>query len=216
MTNSLEDESVVSDCDAATVRNFAMRKRLMPCEHLTDKELYIKLKPRLDALVDPVTLMWRGGKTNLHPLMGIATEKGRADFEAGLRSNQHATYLATHIVMLLDGNYPTADGQSASHLCHESLCMNPRHLVWESRRQNLARNACIHAGRCLSVEEYATRGEQQKLAALREGRKHHPPRNTKKDPCNPPCLVGVHGHRLFRDGRKTAEAARKRRFDETE
>lgn len=40
------------------------------------------------------------------------------------------------------------DGIEVSHLCHNSLCVNPQHLSYEPHQVNTIRRACVNAGRC--------------------------------------------------------------------
>ena len=36
-----------------------------------------------------------------------------------------------------------------SHLCHHGLCINPAHIVWESKYKNFGRNICVTSARHL-------------------------------------------------------------------
>lgn len=39
-------------------------------------------------------------------------------------------------------------GMDVSHLCHNSLCVNPQHLTYEPHQVNRIRSACVRAGQC--------------------------------------------------------------------
>lgn len=198
--------------DAAISSNFTMRKRLMVCEHLTDQELYVELKPRILAATDADTLMWRGKINNSGaPLIKFRHSRHCTDGNERPGLAARMNYRVAHIVMLLDGNYPTADKQEASHICHEALCLDPSHLIWESHRRNGVRNACIHAGKCLSPEEFASRVHWRKDPRSKEGGYYEKAPSREKSPCSPPCLINVHGPRRLHDGRSIAAAAPRKR-----
>jgi len=40
---------------------------------------------------------------------------------------------------------------TASHLCHNSLCHNPKHIVWERLDVNQGRRGCAGPGRCFHI-----------------------------------------------------------------
>ena len=40
------------------------------------------------------------------------------------------------------------DLMDVSHLCHEKLCINPDHLVFERHSENMSRDACFRLGSC--------------------------------------------------------------------
>ena len=42
----------------------------------------------------------------------------------------------------------TQSGMDVSHLCHNTLCVNPQHLSYEPHQTNTVRRACISAGTC--------------------------------------------------------------------
>jgi len=43
---------------------------------------------------------------------------------------------------------PHAIGLEASHLCHKPVCLIPDHLIWETRKHNMARNSCRSSRLC--------------------------------------------------------------------
>lgn len=58
------------------------------------------------------------------------------------------------------------DGETVSHLCHNNLCHNPKHLVVEDLDVNKARNGCPgptggcqHVPKCLMQGPFATNGD---------------------------------------------------------
>jgi len=60
-----------------------------------------------------------------------------------LRVNWNGGKVMAH-VMVLENLRPCPDGATdASHLCGNSECCNPLHLVWESRQDNVARRGCV-------------------------------------------------------------------------
>ena len=44
-------------------------------------------------------------------------------------------YTATHVALAVDGR-PRPDGLHALHSCHNSLCVNPKHLRWGTKLEN--------------------------------------------------------------------------------
>ena len=198
--------------DDEILANFAKRQRFHNCEHLTDKELFEILRPRIMAQIDPQTLMWKGCVNNVGvPVIGFASDHFHERVANGETKCRTIVYTVTHLVMLLAGNYPVADDQQASHLCHERLCCDPSHLIWESGTRNSVRNACIKAQHCLSQEEYAVRCYWQVDRGMHSGGALRQVRKSWqfKMPCEPSCLVGIHGARKLKDGRYKAAQAPK-------
>ena len=66
-----------------------------------------------------------------------------AERAAGLRKTTHISYNYLQVKLLAAGIVPLIPGQDVSHLCHDRECTNVAHLVYESRGDNSARNACI-------------------------------------------------------------------------
>ena len=58
-----------------------------------------------------------------------------------LARNYRPHRVACHIGPLCD-NFPYFDGAEASHLCHNSLCFNPLHIVFEPSKINRSRYCC--------------------------------------------------------------------------
>lgn len=46
------------------------------------------------------------------------------------------------IAMLWNNKIPPSNDVEASHLCNHTWCLNPEHLVWETRATNAARKNC--------------------------------------------------------------------------
>lgn len=67
---------------------------------------------------------------------------------------QRVTFLAAIIELFVsrDGNLETWIAQlmtdTASHLCHNSMCVDPFHIVRETIAENSYRNSCVFANRC--------------------------------------------------------------------
>jgi hypothetical protein len=67
-------------------------------------------------------------------------------------------------------------GQHASHLCHQPTCINPDHIVVETKEKNEGRKACKKAGSIIITE---WKGEELVL----------PPNNDCR--CEPPCIYMI-------------------------
>lgn len=68
---------------------------------------------------------------------------------------------ACRLMCLLIHGEPPNDGQlwEASHLCEDNwLCCNPDHLLWETKKENMARRAERRRREALEID-YDTRGE---------------------------------------------------------
>lgn len=60
-----------------------------------------------------------------------------------------STFTAAHIVCLNNGKCPATEVDECSHLCHQNGCLEPTHLVWESKDNNGRREACKHKQECI-------------------------------------------------------------------
>ena len=63
------------------------------------------------------------------------------------------SYIIRHREQYPDGILPSVDDEgrklNVSHLCHNSLCVNPDHLTMETQAINNDRKSCKCSGRCL-------------------------------------------------------------------
>ena len=84
--------------------------------------------------------LWTGRKTNSgYPRISI-TIKGKVSCD-----------VLVHRLVYFIG-HPQDTGSTSmdvSHRCHTKLCVNPDHLLLESRRENNARKACARRGKCM-------------------------------------------------------------------
>lgn len=129
---------------------------------------------------------------------------------AGLRNTACGTYNYLQLKLRFNGILPLRRGLQVSHLCHDGACTDVRHLVYESPRDNIARNACIHAGHCSDTKQKP--GYDGTYKAVR----------IPKPACDPACIFGVHGKRKLHDGSIAGRAnsrkmrSRSHEDDETE
>lgn len=120
---------------------------------------------------------------------------------AGLRNHTTVHYNYLHIKLRANNIVPLRPGLEVSHLCHDRDCTDVTHIIYETRKDNNARNSCIHFGKCC-LTKYKQGGFHQLIP---------------KPPCNPPCLVGVHGKRKLHDGSRAKIAStRKKRAASTD
>lgn len=68
--------------------------------------------------------------------------------------DNRTTILSSHVVLCNAGNFPTAENNECSHLCHDRGCINPLHLRWEPRMINRNRNHCKTQGFCSGHEGF--------------------------------------------------------------
>lgn len=54
----------------------------------------------------------------------------------------------TPLVLIDSGRRPTKPGLTASHLCHDPMCLLAEHLVWETQAINTVRTGCKKANKC--------------------------------------------------------------------
>lgn len=55
----------------------------------------------------------------------------------------------SHLVLVNDQHFPTERRNVASHLCHNSLCVDVAHLEWSSSNDNQRREMCHEEGVCM-------------------------------------------------------------------
>lgn len=67
-------------------------------------------------------IRWPYGNNGSHPTMTLGTKR-----------------MYAHVIACVAGKGERPDGTEASHLCGHSLCINPRHLAWESHAFNCKR-----------------------------------------------------------------------------
>ena len=118
-----------------------------------------KVLGRLHAKTDPDPkgahgcLLWTGAKwhsglygVTSNPFCLLSDSKPR-------RIGVHRLfYILKHIISYPDGELPRIDGDSntinISHLCHNSLCVNPDHLTLETQAINNERKMCKGSNHC--------------------------------------------------------------------
>ena len=69
------------------------------------------------------------------------------------KSRQYTHRLA---YMFKIGNFRLPRGLDVSHICHNSLCVNPAHLSSEPHHINNNRIQCVNEGRCFGHQQYKT------------------------------------------------------------
>jgi len=90
-----------------------------------------------------------GSRGSYPNILRRGAEHARAEVASGERKTNAVMYTCSHIVLVANGRVPRAIGLQASHLCHETKCLNIDHLVWEYRYDNLRRNRCIGESACI-------------------------------------------------------------------
>lgn len=101
----------------------------------------VRFRLDLHKTVDPLkgcwkTSHWKSGHPNGYKRMRIGP--------ASHRLNPYIHHMALLAYGRITDLYDLADnhGLQASHLCHESDCFNPDHIVIESSQSNKRRNDC--------------------------------------------------------------------------
>lgn len=62
----------------------------------------------------------------------------------------NCTFIVTHVVLVAAGKFPTEKQNHASHLCHDNICVNVDHLVWEASSDNNRRERlCRKEKKCI-------------------------------------------------------------------
>ena len=96
--------------------------------------------------------IWKGkisGDRGAYPNVLRRTAFGAADVARGLRKSNAVMFTCSHVVLIANGQHPTSYGMHASHLCHETRCLNIDHIRWELRYINEERNRCIGLHACI-------------------------------------------------------------------
>jgi hypothetical protein len=62
---------------------------------------------------------------------------------------QFRTHRLVCLLWKCGGNLLGGVDLEASHICHEKRCVNPDHLVMESRQENMKRQSCRFLGECV-------------------------------------------------------------------
>lgn len=99
---------------------------------------------------------WIGARNMKNrPQIRFASRRTAEQVQAGLRAKPrkgqagNVSILAYHAVLLKMGKYPTLKRNVCSHLCHNSLCVDPAHLVWSDSNDNDRREKlCRKDGIC--------------------------------------------------------------------
>lgn len=104
-----------------------------------------------------------GRKGSKRPTVRFVPRAGYEDQRQGRRKSTYldkrngkeystkpvSTFIAAHAILIDAGKYPSEQKNTASHLCHESLCLESSHLVWESHDANQKRERkCHQKGEC--------------------------------------------------------------------
>ena len=64
------------------------------------------------------------------------------------KENNRVAYMLHKKVTELPRTNDAGDLMDVSHLCHEKLCINPDHLVFERHSENMSCDACFRLGSC--------------------------------------------------------------------
>lgn len=89
------------------------------------------------------------GRGEYPVLLRRGTLHANSELAAQKRKSNAVVYTASHIILREAGKSPATLGLQASHLCHTPRCLNPLHLVWETRFRNEFRNRCIGQDKCI-------------------------------------------------------------------
>ena len=93
-------------------------------------------------------IVWQGATTNKNknPVYG----KVRNPFNTGPTQTQvhRLLYMAQNRLEELQHTGRGGEKMEVSHLCHNSLCVNIDHLVFESHEKNMERVHCKRQGSC--------------------------------------------------------------------
>jgi hypothetical protein len=82
-----------------------------------------------------------------HPHAPVQTGYVQLNFNGKKKYGVHQGNYSVHLLaMRAVGRTPRADlkDRDCSHLCHNKICCNPDHLVWEEGENNKRRNVCPH------------------------------------------------------------------------
>ncbi len=82
----------------------------------------------------------------LRPQVKLDKPKGLLTTKRG--DNDYHHVLAAHVMMWYFKHTFVAAGDEISHLCHNTVCINPNHLITESVAANKSRNGCAGYGLC--------------------------------------------------------------------
>jgi hypothetical protein len=68
---------------------------------------------------------------------------------------------AHRAVAVMAHGAPLTENMDAAHLCHNRSCVNPRHIVWATRSENLAQSS--DAGRLVCASQQGQNNHKSKL-----------------------------------------------------
>lgn len=98
-----------------------------------------------DKIVDG---KWTGCMIKGRPVVGMQTQRGREEQDAGTRKKRRIkgvetygglNFFAYHVLLVDAGDYPTPERNYCSHVCHTKGCLNVLHIVWSSSSDNQRR-----------------------------------------------------------------------------
>lgn len=112
---------------------------------------------RIDRFI--VDGKWTGAKHKNRGVITMRTKRARSEADNGLRKKHvrtgqeredypNITCPVSHLVLIKAGKYPVEDDE-ASHLCHNSSCIELDHLIWERGDFNRRRRFCVRAKKCV-------------------------------------------------------------------
>jgi len=122
-------------------------------QQITEDALFKLLHPqKLDRMMKKIA----SSASSKDPLTGCKIWTGKPTKNGYARTRTcdkeekvPSTVFYVHRLVKKDSDRKTLlAGKDVSHLCHNRLCVNPKHLTVETRKQNNERKVCLKRGVC--------------------------------------------------------------------
>lgn len=127
----------------------AHRLRILTAKQLLHlfKKVTKESKVQNDGCIIPTLEAAERRRRNLRPVSVNITHRYGFCSAPKDKPKYETQFAQTAIVLAHHSKFPTHSEQECSHLCHNPLCINHEHIVWEFHKENMDRERCRYTRR---------------------------------------------------------------------